>query len=125
MTSPLAGSLAKTIGAAMSGLFLPATLSRTTMAEGSEPWTPGAPTTVVYGCRAIHAAWGSSWLAGGLVDADDVKVMVLASSLATEPEPGDVVTIRGESFTVVPGGSGRPAVMTDPAKAVWELRAKR
>lgn len=125
MTSPLAGSLARTIGTAMGGLFLDATLARTVNAAGANDWTPGTPTTTTYACKAITEAFGSTWLTGGLVDADDVKILVLASSLAFEPQPGDVVTIRGEAFTVVPPGKGKAAVTTDPARAVWELRAKR
>jgi hypothetical protein len=125
VVSPLAGSLAKTIGGAFKGLFLDATLTRVTRAPGAQPWEAGTDTTVTYQCKAIHETWGATWLAQGLVAADDVKVLVLAASCAVKPKSGDVVTIRGEAFTVVPMGSGKPAVSTDPAQAVWELRARR
>lgn len=125
MTSPLAGSLARTIGGAMAGLFLPATLARTSYASAANPWDQGTPTTVTYDCRAIVEAWGATWLRDSLVNADEVRVLVLASSLSVEPQPGDVVTIRGEAYTVVPMGGGKPAVETDPAKAVYELRARK
>jgi hypothetical protein len=125
MTSPLAGSLAKTIGGAMAGLFLPATLARTTYAAAENPWDQGTPTTTEYTCRAIHEEWGATWLRDGLVAADEVKVLILASTLTTEPEPGDVITVRGIGFTIVPAGTGKAAVSTDPAKAVWECRARK
>jgi hypothetical protein len=130
MTSPLEGALAKTIGAAFSGLFLDATLTRAATAAGPNAWTPGAVTTTVYACKAIHEAWSTGLLAQGLVEADDVKVLILASSIAIEPAPGDMITIRGEQFTIIiiPAGGGKamkPAVSTDPAKAVWEIRARR
>jgi hypothetical protein len=123
MTSPLLGSLATTIGKAMSGLFLDATLSRDTASAGGDPWNKPPPTTATYACKAIHEDWGVSYVAGGLVNEGDVKVLVLASTLTIEPLPGDRVTIRSKTFTVVPQGSGQPPVTTDPAKAVWTLRA--
>ena len=125
MVSPLAGSLAKTVGSAFKGLFLDATLARTTLAAGPNAWTPGSPTTTTYSCKAIHDTWGASWLSQGLVVADEVKLLILASSLAVDPDVGDVVTIRGEAFTISPNVGGKPAVSTDPAKAVWECRAKK
>jgi hypothetical protein len=128
MTSPLAGSLARTIGAAFNTLFLDATLTRSTSGDGPNAWTPGTVTATDYACKAIHEAWSTGLLAQGLVEADDVKVLILASSLSIEPAPGDVITIRGEQFTIVPAGGGKamkPAVSTDPAKAAWEIRARR
>lgn len=123
MTSPLEGSLARTIGKAMSALFLPATLTRTTPSGTGDPWNPDPPTNVTYSCRAIEEEWGMSQLAGGLVLANERKVLVLASTLAVEPAPGDRITVRGHTLTIVPQGAGVPAVSTDPAKAVWVLRA--
>ncbi len=125
MVSPLSGSLAKTIGKAMAGIFLDAVLIRDVVSDPDPvtPWVPGSNTPVNYPCKAIHEDWSSSYLAGGLVNAGDRKVLVLASTLAVEPAPGDRITIRGETFTVVPQGSGQPAVSTDPARATWTLRA--
>lgn len=125
MASPLAGSLAKTIGGAFKGLFLDATLSRTSSAAGANDWTPGAATTTDYTCKAIHDKWGAIWLSGGLVAADDVKLLILAASVTVKPMAGDVVTIRGEAFTIVSDGGSKPAVETDPAQAVWTCRARK
>lgn len=123
MTSPLAGGLAKTIGRAMSPLFLDATLTRDGVPTGSsyDP-TPGAPQT--WPCKAIEDEWSSFVRANGLVAAKDRKVLVLASTLMTEPAEGDRVTIRGVTLTVVADGEGQPAVKSDPALATWELRCR-
>jgi|GEM_PF-5456665 len=124
MVSFLEGSLAKTLGKALSSTFLPATLARSTIAAGPNDWTPGAETVVSYTCRAIHEEWGSEWLAGGLVDASERKILILANSLSVRPEIGDRITIRAETFTIVPADSGKPAVESDPALAIWTCRAK-
>jgi hypothetical protein len=124
MTSPLLSSLATTIGKAMSGLFLDATLARDTV-DLTTPWAPASPTPTTYAVKAIHDEWGTSVLAGGLVNTGERKVLVLASTLAIDPLPGDRITIRGETFTIVPAGAGQPPVSTDPAKAVWVLRCAK
>lgn len=118
-------SLPNIVNGALGSVFLSATLSRTTRAAGPNDYTPGAETTATYACKAIHETFGVSWLANGMVDADEVKVLILAASLSVEPLPGDKITIRGVTYTIVPAGAGRAAVMTDPAKAVWECRARK
>lgn len=125
MTSPLAGSLAVTIGKAFNGLFLDATLTRVTQGAGPDPWTPGAPVPSVYPVKAIHDQWAAGLLAQGLVAADDAKLIILAATCPVKPQSGDTITIRGEAFTIVPEGSGKAAVSTDPALATWECRAKK
>lgn len=124
MTSPL-DAIAGKIGKAFGPIFYDATLSRDSFTpDPAEPGEPGTTTITTYPCKAIHEEWGTRYLAGGLVRASDRKVLVLAATLATEPKPGDRITLRGETLTVVPGDtSGQPAVSTDPAKATWTLRA--
>lgn len=129
MTSPLESSLALSIGRGMSGLFLDCTLERDVDAPSSpspDPWDEGLKTTLTYSCKGIHEEYEVGWIAGGTVSAKDRRVLILASSLEVEPQPGDRITIRGETFTVVPPDTGgRVAVSTDPAKAVWDLRTSR
>jgi len=126
MASFLEGALAAKIGAAFNNIFLSATLSRDTFGTPPSPGEPGAVTTATYPCKAIHEEWSTSFLSGGLIVSGDRKILVLAASLAVEPMPRDRITIRGETFTVVPGDSaGAPAVSTDPAKATWTLRARK
>ncbi len=109
MTSPLAGNLALTIGKAMGSLFLPATLTRG---------------TTTYPCKAIYDQWGTGSGPGGAVTNPDVKALVLAQSLAVQPASGDVVSLQGSTFVVVSNSDTKPAVSTDPARAVWTLIGK-
>lgn len=126
MAKLLEGGLAKIAGNALKGLFLDATLTREVSGtpDPTTPWVPGPPTTATYPCKAIEEEWGASYLADGLVLSGDRRILVLASTLRTEPAPGDRITIRGATFTIVPAGSGQPPVSTDPAKAAWVLRGK-
>ncbi len=123
MANPLL-SLPKTIGKAFAGIFFEAVLERDTAAPGPNDWTPGEVTTTEHGCKALIESWSSYQLSGGLVAAGDRKVMILASTIAVEPEAGDRVTARGETFTIVSDGGSMPAVSTDPAKAVWTCRGR-
>lgn len=123
MTSPLSGSLARTIGKAFNGLFLDATLTRAGITTG-DAWNPTAGATTAYPCKAINDEWGSFDRANGLVASSDRKVLILATSLAVTPQAGDQITIQGVTLTVVSDGEGRPAVSTDPASAVWTLRCR-
>jgi hypothetical protein len=126
MASPLSGSLARTLGSALASTFLDATLTRAVPVAGANPWDPPASSSdTTYSCRAIPDTWGATWFAGGLVASDEAKILILASTLATDPQPGDKITVRSETYTIVPAGSGKPAVAVDPALACWECRAKR
>jgi hypothetical protein len=126
MASPLSGSLARTLGSALASTFLDATLTRTTAVAGTNPWDPPASTSdTAYSCKAIRDTFGATWLSGGLVDAEDVKIIVLASTLSVTPESGDRITLGGVTWTIVPAGSGKPAVSTDPATATWDLRCRK
>lgn len=123
MTSLLQGSLAKTIGSALSSTFLDATLTRLIPAVSPDPADPQPPTQTTFPCKAINDAWGAYYRTGGLVGASDRQVLILASTLATVPQSGDRITIDGATLTIVGSGQGQPAVSTDPAKAVWTIRA--
>lgn len=124
MASPLSG-LAKTIGGAMAGVFYDATLTRDVATPGPNAWTPGAMVPTDYPCKVLPDTWGAYSLSGGLVAAQDAKLLVLASTLAVEPKEGDRVTVQGATYTISSDGGSRPAVGTDPARAVWELRARK
>lgn len=112
MASPLSGSLARTIGKALAPVFLPATLTR----GGT-----------LYPCRGIYEQWGKNPGPGGALTTPDVKALLLAKSLAVEPNSGDVVTLQGSTFVVVSNVSNvdtKLAVSTDPARATWSLIGK-
>lgn len=130
MTSPLVSSLKATVGAAFSNLFMDATLSRASSSGRTDPFDPssGTSATASYSCKAIHDEWGFGYVRDGLVSVEDLKILILASSLAVEPKPGDRISIPDRSFvaTIVPEGTvGQKAVETDPAKAVWTCRARK
>lgn len=123
MTSPLLGSLAATIGSAMSSLFLDATLTRFVPNPGPDPADPLPPTAVTYSCKAIEEEYSSGVRGQGLVAATDINVLILASTLAVEPVSGDQLTIRARTVTIVPASAaGIKAVRSDPAKATWQCR---
>lgn len=125
MTSPLLGSLAKTIGTAMAPLFLDATLTRDVLGVIVDPADPPAPTQTTFVCRAIEEEYGSFDRGQGLVGETDVQVLILANSLATDPKSLDRITIRAKTVTIVAGGSGgMPPVKSDPARATWLCRCR-
>lgn len=116
MTSLLQGGLARTVGAAMSSLFLDAVLERDGPTTGpSYDPTPGAPQT--FKCKAIVERYSAYHRANSLVGEKDRKVLILANGLAVRPQPGDRVTVSGITFTL-------QEVATDPAEAVWECRGR-
>lgn len=117
MTSPLAGSLARTIGSAMSSLFLPATLIRDVPQVGGDPADPLPPIPATFNCRGMVEAYSQYFKANGLVEQNDRKVLILAASLSVRPKPNDRVTIAGITFTIMD-------VSTDPAEAVWECKGR-
>lgn len=129
MSSLLEGGIAKTIGSAFKAIFFDATLSRDIPGEPDpdRPFDPPAPTTRTYPCKALQDQFSATLLVGGLVASDDVKLLILAASLATMPQSGDRITVRGQTFTIVPGGGSdgmKAAVSTDPARAIWECRGR-
>lgn len=116
MASPLEGSLARTIGGAMRGLFLPATLTRDVVPSSPayDPLDPPAAVPVEYSCKAIVESYSDKFRLEGLVAANERKVLILATSLSVRPQMLDRVTIRGITFTL------SDKIKTDPAEAVWE-----
>jgi hypothetical protein len=105
MASPLAGSLAATIGKAFAPIFLPATLTR------------GA---TVYPCKAIFTKWGKYSGAQYVLTSTSYVILVLAASLAVEPAKGDVIVLQGTTSIVV-SYNKNPAVSRDPAVATYTL----
>lgn len=113
MTSPLSGSLARSVGKAFNTLFLPAVLVRDVPQVGGDPADPLPPLAAEFKCRALVESYSQYYRANNLVGASDRKVLILATSVSVRPAPGDRVTISGITFVL---GN----VSTDPAEAVWE-----
>lgn len=124
MTSPLSGSIRRTVGKSFKKLFLDATITRETT-SGGDPWDPTSTSEQTVDCKAIFEEYGVGYRRDGLVQTGDMKVLILADTLSTDPKPGDKITIDGKTLTVVPANTGgEPAVKTDPAKATWTCRAR-
>jgi hypothetical protein len=123
MTSVLESSMAKTIGKALSGLFLDAVLTRSTPVAGANAWEPASQLTNTYPCKAITEERSIAFLPSGTATSDYVKIIILANSLSIAPLPGDMILIRGRQYTIVHDGS-LPAVSIDPAQATWTCRAQ-
>ena len=127
MASPLLKVPAQ-VNKAFTGIFFSAVLTRQT-SEGGDGWNPGVGDEVTYNCRALVSSWGQQELAGGLVTGNERKVLILAHSLLTQPQNGDEIEMQdgpfaGEKYKISDAPTGtQPAVKTDPAKAVWIVRA--
>jgi hypothetical protein len=126
MASPFA-SMARTMGKALSPIFFDAVLTRPGVPTGPayDP-TPGAPTT--FKCKALYEEYSAGARGQNLVGEKDVKVMILAASLATEPSSMDIIEIQAQSIKgciAAPGSGAVLPVQTDPARAVWTCRAVR
>jgi hypothetical protein len=112
------------IFSALSEDFREALYEVDTPATGSSVYDPDEPTTSGYSCRALVDDWDKFVRTGGLVAANDVKIMVLAATLSVTPQEGGRITIQGMTYGIVSDGGSQPAVTTDPARAVWTLRGR-
>lgn len=101
------------------GLPLDVVLSRTAPGEPDPetPWIPGTPVTTNYPCKGWLDHYEAAELVNTTILATDVKVMIVATTLAIEPAPSDHVTVRGDGYTVI-------SVSADPARAIWQLQAR-
>lgn len=119
MTSPLLGSIARSIYNGMKGVFYDAVLVRTTPGtpNPSTPYIPATDTTASYACKAIVEQYSDHQIANGLVNASDRKILVLVNSLSVVPQVAtDSITVLGTTYKIV------APVKTDPARAVWEVK---
>ena len=127
MASPL-DKVASQVGRAFNRIFYPATLTRSGEVTGGDPWNPTTGDSGTHTCKALVSSWDQGALVGGLVRSDERKILILASTLDTEPRAGDQITVEmpdgtEESFVISSEGGSQPAVKTDPAKAGWVVRA--
>ncbi len=116
MASPLDG-IATQIFGAFKDIFRDAVLVRASF-TGASPdiaFDPPAPTETEYTCKALVTKYSAMLRAEGVIDANDRKVLILATSISATPKPPDRVTISGVTFTL-------REVDIDPANAVWVCR---
>lgn len=121
MTSILEGELAQTISDALIDASIPyvVTVTRTVPGEPdpSTPWIPGEPVATDYPCQGFTETYSEFYLAAGLVQANDLKVVVLLPTITITPAIGDTVTVRGKTYNII---NASP----DPALATIELQAR-
>lgn len=119
MASILEGELAQTIADALLDAEIPfdIVVSRSTTADGPNQWTPGAAVTTTYACKGFVEDWSIEYIAAGMVQANDLRVVIFAATLAIAPEPGDTVTVRGKSYGVL-------TVSPDPAVATFVMQVR-
>lgn len=118
--SILDGEIAAEVFEALEDVFLPATVTR--MLPGSTeppwaPWNPGPPTPQHNACLGVVDDFAAHLRDGSMIQQTDRKVLILATSLAITPAPGDDCTIRGATGSVI-------RVSADPALATFELQVR-
>lgn len=117
--SILEGELADEIAAALDSAGIPfaVTITRDVPGEGGDPFDPPPPVSTTYTGSGFIDDWDEAFLTGGLVERGDVKVVVIANSIAIVPAAGDRVTARGKTYSVL-------NVSADPALATYTLQAR-
>ena len=118
MVSILEGELAETIGDALIDADIPFAITVTRSTPGDGPvYDPGPPTYTDYPCQGFIDTYATQWADSSLIEAGDVKVVIVAKTLDIEPMPGDTVTARDKTYHVI-------NVSADPALALYELQAR-
>lgn len=119
--SILDGSFAAEVATALDDAAIPYDLTLTRLVVPSsppfDPWDPPSPVPVEYPARGFLDEAKADWLPGSLVEAGDVRIVIIASSLEITPAPGDVVEAKGQSYTAV-------SVQADPAGATWQVQGR-
>ncbi len=119
MASPLSGSLAKTVYKSFKSIFLDATLTRDGSNSG-DAYDPDIAAATVYTCKAI--AEPSSGTSGSdIAGVTDATILILANSIAVQPEPLDRIAIPSQGISGVIAND-KKAVVSDPARATWQCR---
>lgn len=121
MASILEGELAQTIAEALLDADIPfdVVITRTVPGEvdPEQPWIEPEPEVLTFTCKGFTETFSADYISAGLVQADDVKVVILAPTLATTPQLSDVVTVRGQAYTII-------RIIPDPALATIALQAR-
>lgn len=80
------------------------------------------PTTATFTATGLVSDYKASQIDGTLIKQGDRQVTLFGASISNGavPEPGDRITIDGETLTIVKGGVGR-----DPAKATYLCQCRR
>lgn len=119
MDSILDGSLAGDIADALNAASIPfaVVVTRDVPQDSPDPADPLPPISTDYTGSGWVDDWDASYLASGLVERADVKIIIIANSIAIVPVAGDRVTVRAKSYSVL-------NVSADPALATYTLQAR-
>lgn len=106
MASILEGELAELVTEALEAERVPVaiTVTRTIPGEPNPdtPWIPAEPTITPYPCRGWVEAYDDDAINQTLIDARDVKVMVLTTSIAIIPtDATDTITLNARDYAIV------------------------
>lgn len=112
----LDGGLARLFGAVLGGVYRPATLHRVTQLRTRGGST--VETVVDLPCRAQLDVASEAMRAAAGATERDVRILVLASSLAGPITTADQISLSGQRYAIA-------AVARDPAGASFDLRAQR
>ena len=112
----LDGGLARLFGAALGGVYLPATLHRATRARARGGSTSESVVDVPCRAQIEHADEAMRPRAGAT--AREVRILVLATSLSGAITSDDRITVGGQLYVIA-------GVERDPAGALFDLRGQR
>jgi len=116
MVSLLESEIKKTVAAAFKGVLLTGTLRRvasTSVDSFGDP-IPGTATTFPF--EGIRESFNAAYARQAGIPVTDIKILVIAGSLTTNPIKGDQILIRGQWHQV------RALLGRDPADATHELQ---
>lgn len=123
--SLLEGELAEIIGDALIAADIPYGMTIPRQTAGAprpddwptwEPW-PDDTVTIEHTVQGFIDTYSAFLVASGVVNAGDVKIVLIQTTLPFRPELTDVIVARGKTYTIL-------SMSEDPAKATLEVRAK-
>ena len=118
MVSILEGELAETISEALIDADIPYDVVVTREVPGDGPaYDPGPSTYTDYSCKGFTEAFDADYISGGLVQSNDLKVVILAPTLEITLELSDRVTVRGKTYSII-------NIAPDPALATIALQVR-
>lgn len=88
-----------------------------TRATGSGGWGEDMASATTYPCKAMIEAYSDHLRAVAGIPDTDVKLMIVGTSIPTDPLKGDTVTLNGRSCALI-------RVDADPARAMWTCQAR-
>lgn len=117
MASLLETQIRKAIGQGFKGRLLKGTLRRTVSAGVDAKGDETNLTTTDYTFDGIRENFDKRYALQAGIPITDVRILIIADSLAVQPVAGDKIKIRDEWFQV------RGILAIDPASASYNLQA--